>query len=298
MYWRKTYRTPMGRVVKEYHNGRAAPPPGSHRSERKKPTSEEKARLNRKAKEERIQLLLMNNFREGDYYITLTYRKERRPEGMKEAKKDLTAAIRALRREYKKAGEPLRWMANIEKGSRGGWHIHLALNRIMDTDLMVRRVWEHDRGGAHMDLMYEEGGFRQLAGYFAKDQDDGAAENSYSHSRNLVMPKEEKKEIKRPKTWKDEIRPPAGFRLDKSSVEEGYTRSGHPYRRYVLLPDERRESDAGGARIRRNLHENAGKVSKKGNVYPGAYKRGSPSGHTAGNRGRRRNLQRNDPEGD
>ena len=244
-YIRKWWDTPNGRIVEEYHSIRT-PPPGE-RSPRREATPEEMAKANHRQKERNVRLLIMANFTENDYYITLTYRKEDRPGSMEECKKHFTAFIARVKRAYKRAGVVLKWIRNIEKGSRGGWHIHLIVNRIRDADVIIRRAWKF--GGVHNALLYTEGGFKKLAEYMAKESRAGEGteavkENSYSSSRNLERPRPKKKEMSGKTFRGKKIRIPAGYVLDKESFYEGVNQyTGYPYRYYTLLilTDRRRE---------------------------------------------------------
>ena len=242
-YVKKYWNTPLGKVVEEYHS--AAGPPRGGRGERRRPTTEEMEKANQRQRQRKARLLLMNNFRADDYFVTLTYRAEERPESMKECRRQLTNFLARLKREYIKRGSELKWIRNIEVGSRGAWHIHMVVNRIPDTDLLIAKHWRHGRPKSV--LMYEDGGFRKLAEYMTKTG-GGMTEGgeSYSHSRNLIMPKERKRRVRGDITRKDggfrAIRIPKGYTLDTGSVYEGinvYT--GYPYRYYTLLkgPPER-----------------------------------------------------------
>lgn len=246
-YIRKWWDTPYARVVEEYHTREKPPPEG--RGKRRKPTPEEMAAANKRVKERNARLLIMANFREEDYYITLTYRKEDRPEELEECKKHFRSFIRKVQYAYRKAGEELKWMRNIEKGSRGGIHIHMILNRIPDTDVIIRRAWKY--GGVHTALLYADGGFKKLAEYMTKEGkrkagkdeegEESGKESSYSTSRNLKRPKPRTKKMSG-KTFREKIRIPEGYTLDKESSYEGingYT--GYPYRYYTLLTNRRRE---------------------------------------------------------
>lgn len=228
-------------MVEEYHS-RGQPPPGE-RAGKKAATPEAMARANKRQKERNARLLIMNNFGEDDYYITLTYRKEERPD-MEECKKQFQKFIRKVKEAYRKAGETLKWIRNIEIGSRGGIHIHLIVNRILNTDVIVRRFWSH--GGVHQTLLYLEGGFRELAAYMTKAGKDekGIRESSYSTSRNLDRP-EARTKVMSGRTFRNrKIRIPRGYYLDKGSLYEGINEyTGYPYRYYTLLilTDRRRE---------------------------------------------------------
>lgn len=237
-YIKKYWNTPIGKVVEEYHSG-AKPPPGG-RTARREPTPEEMEKANQRQKHRKAHLLLMNNFHEDDYFVTLTYRQEERPEDLAACQRQFRNFISRLRREYRKRGEELKWMRNIERGSRGAWHIHMVVNRIRDTDILIRRHWPY--GHPKNVLMYEEGGFRKLADYMTKAGDipKGQRGDCYSHSRNLTMPKEHRKQIKGDIIRKDgkfrAIHPPNGYYLEKESLYEGInTYTGYPYRYYVLL---------------------------------------------------------------
>ena len=134
----------------------------------------------------------------------------------------------------------MKWMLHTEIGSRGGVHHHLVINRIPDADLIMRRAWE--KGGVHIDLLYDEGGLRKLAEYLSKmpDEENKLRESRYSCSRNLKIPVAEVKIYKR-KTWKDEPKPPKGYYLDKETYHEGINPvTGYKYRRYILIRLNRR----------------------------------------------------------
>ena len=104
----------------------------------------------------------------------------------------------------------------------------------------MRRAWE--KGGVHIDLLYDEGGLRKLAEYLSKmpDEENKLRESRYSCSRNLKIPVAEVKIYKR-KTWKDEPKPPKGYYLDKETYHEGINPvTGYKYRRYILIRLNRR----------------------------------------------------------
>ena len=64
-----------------------------------------------------------------------------RPPDMAGALKDFQKAMRSVRKEYKKRGKELFWIRNIERGTKGAWHIHLIVNEIGETASILQRAW-------------------------------------------------------------------------------------------------------------------------------------------------------------
>ena len=172
------------------------------------------------------------HFRVEDYFTRLSYRVDERPPDMDAAKNDFSRFIRKVRTEYKKRGCELKWIRNIEVGTKNAWHIHIVVNRIPDTDLILSRAWKH--GAIHNQLIYDQG-FVKLAAYITKSPltDTRLRESSYSTSKNLPIPDPEKKVIR----WKEfhKIKPPKGYYLDKETYFEGINAMGYKYRTYTFL---------------------------------------------------------------
>lgn len=233
MYIRKTYNLGGYREVVEYHNGRYGAP-GEKRRQRRKPTSEQRRKQNARQKMINCRRKLRAHFSPGDYFLTLTYRKEDRPADMETAKDHLRRFLRQIRKKYKKLSREMKWIANIEVGSRGAWHVHLVLNRIPDLDTAAAAAWPHGR--IQQQLLYEDGAFDRLAAYMTKspDTEERLVESHFSSSRNLPIPEPEVHIFRHHKTWKA-IRIPRGWLLDTNSVTEGINPvTGYPYRTYTL----------------------------------------------------------------
>ena len=178
---------------------------------------------------------MREHFRENDYYVTLTYARDARPPDMEAAKRDFVKMARRLRREYASAGKSLKWIRNIEVGTKGAWHVHLVINRFPDLDSILQDVWPHGR--VHYQLLHERGGFRELATYMTKTPktDPRLKEASYSTSRNMPIPDPEI-QIIGSRTWKKKPIIPQGWYLDQESFWEGINPvTGYPYRTYTLL---------------------------------------------------------------
>lgn len=240
-YKRLTYLFRDSIEIYEYLDGRYGAP-GEKRGKKKKATPEQMKKRNQWNRERKARHRLKTWFHENDYLALLTYRREERPLNMKAAKEDFRKAVRIIRREYRKRGHELRWMRNIEVGPKGAWHIHLVINRIPDTDLILKKAWIYGR--VTFKHLYEEGGFTDLAGYITKTPDtanrygENLVETSYQPSKNLPIREPERKELVR---WPKKPREKKGFCLDKTGFYEGINPvTGCRYRCYTLIRINRR----------------------------------------------------------
>ena len=226
---------------------------GEKRKKKTKQTPEQMELYNRINKAKKIRRTIGLNFKQSDYWVTLTYR-DGKGKGIDEIKHDMENFRNRLRYAYKKRGSALKWIQVIEIGKRGGLHIHMVLNRIEGTDLLVAKNWEH--GHPYFKPLYEEGQYENLACYMAKlpPEESGSGKKweecvekledenySYSTSRNLVRPQpDERKKYKRrtmERAIKEGPKPTPGYYIDKGSVRIGVNRvTGWSYMYYTELP--------------------------------------------------------------
>lgn len=244
---RKTYRLRKGKIleVEEYHQGNYGAP-GKRRNKKEKPTKEQMQLINRMNKRKNCRLRLLEYFNEGDIFATWTYSIENRPGDMAAALKDFQKAKRKVQREYRKRGKELFWIRNIERGTKGAWHIHLIVNEIGDSASIIQRAWE--KGGTyccdirHNSKVYDED-FSKLASYMTKTAGigekkvDGTTEkarikeSNYGTSKNMPLPEPKKKILFQ---WKTEIKPVKGYYIVK--YYQGINPvNGFPYRRYTMI---------------------------------------------------------------
>lgn len=238
-YRQKKYIFKNAIEIEEYHSARFGAP-GQARLKKRKPTPEQIAKINQWNKEKNCRHKLRAHFDINDYFADLTYRKDLRPADMAQAKKEFSTFMRIVRAEYRKRGCILKWIRNIEVGKRNAWHVHLVINRIPDTDLILRKAWTF--GKVVTQLLYDRGEFRDLAAYITKTPltDPRLEDANYSASRNLPVPEPQMKTYLRWKSWKKEPRIPEGFYLDPESFHEGENPvTGFPYRVYTLLRTRR-----------------------------------------------------------
>ena len=96
--------------------------PGIKRGDKVKPTKEEQKKVNTRAAERKLRLLLNANFGYGDYHLELDYiRKKGQPDRSREQmRKDMDIFLRELRKECKKAGIELKYVHVMEIGKKEG----------------------------------------------------------------------------------------------------------------------------------------------------------------------------------
>ena len=263
----KTYQYPNATEVEEHLDGRYGAP-GQKREKKKKPTPEEMKKANQRNKEKWCRRKMRAWFSRDDLWVTLTYAPDCRPPDMATAKKQFSRFIRNVRDRYRRRGYVLRWIRNIEVGTKNAWHIHMLVARIPDTDLIIADTWAY--GTVDMKPCHKEGNFRRLAAYLTKtpETEPRLRESAYDASRNLPLEKPEEKKLKRWKE-KDEIQVPEGYYLDEDSYYEGKNPiTGSPYREYTLLRAREKEvpPDAKGRHIHKRKHKGPRKGGRKGDV--------------------------------
>ncbi len=248
---RKTYKYRYGDIVdvEEYHDGNYGAP-GKKRIKKEKPTKEKMRQVNDLNKAKRCRQRLLEYFDQGDIFATWTYEVKNRPENMENALKDFQSAMQRVRRVYKKRGRELFWIRNIERGTKGAWHIHLVINEIGDTVNIIQKAWK--KGGTwSVEIKNSRFGnedFAKLANYITKNErtteikKDGShgkprlKDTNYNTSRNMPLPEPEVDKLVR---WKREPKPKKGYYI--ADIYEGINPvTGYKYRRYTMVRMHRR----------------------------------------------------------
>lgn len=249
MVKRKKYKFRKGDIidVEEFHDGQYGGP-GKGRTPRAKPTEEQMRAVNARNKMQRCRRRLLEYFGPGDIFATWTYEVKNRPPDMKAALKDFQDAMKRVRKEFKKRGYEVFWIRNIERGTKGAWHIHLIIKEIGDTVSIIQKAWKKGATWATRikeSSFYDED-FTKLASYMTKDENtlpekkDGTTgkprlkETNYNISRNMPLPEPKVEKLRR---WQQEPKPKKGYYIAK--IYEGINPvTGYMYRRYTMIRSE------------------------------------------------------------
>ena len=215
---------------------------GADRGLGRKKTPEEMREANLRQAARKLARKINANFRPGDWHITLTYKRENRPEP-KEAQKVVAKLLDNLRREFKARGFTLKYVLVTEYKQKAIHH-HMVINQVNDgkatTIGIVRKNWK-DRGHIQAVPLYEDGEYQTLAEYLVKETEktfrdpEAPFKQRYSCSRNLITPKPECRNRTAKKGWKLDPKPRAGYYIIRESLYNGFDRLGYPYQRYVMV---------------------------------------------------------------
>ncbi len=271
MHIKKTYRYKNVKEVERHHAGRY----GKHTrpGQRKKPTTEEMARINERNCIKKLRRKIQANFDEDDLFLTLTYRAASRPDA-KEARKRLRGFLAGIRKIWKKEGQALKYIVVTEYLNKSIHH-HLILNDLPDGTgpKRVNRIWKKN-GSTHNRYLYEDGQYDRLASYLVKETNKtfrtagNPAKLRYSCSRNLKDPKPKIEKLKRD-DWPEEPRVSKGWYLDKGSLVNGIDRRGYRYQSYRLIrltkKNRPRKGNTGAGSTLRRGKKNAVKTGKNKN---------------------------------
>ena len=224
-----------------YNNGIGAV--REKRAKRSKPTSERQAAINRKRAALILTRLLNANFGRGDLYVTCSFGKDNRPGDAKKFRQIVRNFLKALRKLYKQLDIQLRYIWVGERGERGAEHVHMVMTGI--DGRLLQSLWPY--GYVTYKPMDPSGSYHKLAGYFIKYSDrtmrtEGRLQGKrYNPSKNLIHPEPEKTRIRKRKQFNpNDIKVPAGWYLDKETVEHGISEvTGFEFLHYtlVMLPD-------------------------------------------------------------
>lgn len=216
-----------------------AHPKGERRGKKEKPTPEAQLKVNYKKQAREICIYMNANFKGGDYHVTLTYEKDKRPESIRQAKHDRAVFLTRLRRRMKKEQIDLKYLIVTEIGDRGALHHHMVVNQIPVE--WLRKAWQ--QGRIDIRPLDDTGQYSRLAEYFAKYlpkwKKAGGKGRAWTHSKNLYRPITVKRIVTRNRFRRDP-KPRKGYYIDKDTVQCGISdHTGYEFLRYILVKEER-----------------------------------------------------------
>lgn len=246
MYLQRTTKYGNRIKVRKYRTARYGVK-GERRRKREKPSSLAIEQMNERRREEKFEQLMINNFTSADWYLTLTYRKEERPDE-ETAKRQISKFFRDARRIQRKAGEELRYMSAAEglDSKTGNIHFHIVISAGA-WDGKVQDLWPYGR--VKMEHLYKDYDYHGLAVYMLKEQEARKRSEffrqAYACSRNLVKP-EEKVEIRPANCWREKPAVPAslkklGYEIDAATIYQGVDLFSYPYQEYVMVRREKQK---------------------------------------------------------
>lgn len=217
---------------------------GSKVAPKKKPTTEEMIKINRRIAAKKLRWKIKTNFTmTEDYHMVLTYKKDNRPDA-EQAEKLLKNFLQNMRRAYRKNNTEFKWIIVTEYLNKAIHH-HMIINGIPDTIKLVAKYWKD--GHANFTPLEDESSFGDLAEYLIKETDktfrSGRHQKQrYRCSRNLKEPIV-KTEIVYANTFIKEPKPKKGYYIDKNSIIEGVNEFGYRYQYYTMIKikDDRKQ---------------------------------------------------------
>lgn len=199
------------------------------RQPKQKETPECMKAINIRERQKRLRHLIIANFHEDDYFVTLTWYRELRPDDLESAKNLVKKFLRKLRKEYKRKDMELKYIGVLERGSKGGLHFHMIVNRMEGIDKLINSLWDY--GNVNYKLLYQDGRFRSLADYLGKE----CHERWPTRSRNLVKPDVKTRKLKGDQDILSEVpEHKKGYSIVKDSIVSGINPfTGRAYLKYA-----------------------------------------------------------------
>ena len=146
------------------------------RAAKQRASSEAQARMNRKYRYQRLELMLAANFRPGDLVVTLTCDDQHLPVSRKEASAQLKYFRSRLTAQRQKQGQDLVMVWSTEhKHGEGRWHHHCVINATGE---------EHDHIRKQCSLLSKIAYLQ----YMAKEDREHPGQRNWSYTRNAAKP--------------------------------------------------------------------------------------------------------------
>jgi len=195
------------------------------------PTKEQQKAVNKRISNQRRLWTICDTFRKDDYFVTLTYRRDERPDDMDSAMKLIGRTLAKVSRKLKQSDIKLTYMHMAERGTKGAIHHHILIKNRFDIGLFAK-MWTV--GSVNIQQIYTSN-MLKLGMYMIKG-DSESSEKRYSQSRDIAAPKPVTEIIKAEK-WLEKPRPKKGY--DIINIVEGTDAEfAFPYQEYIMVKRE------------------------------------------------------------
>ena len=185
---------------------------------------EKRAEYIHRGKVRQLSRLINANFKEGDMFITLTFRKS---VSLAQCRTDMINYLRRLKRCREKLGIlPMKYIYVTERGVNGrNKHHHLLLNDMPADDVI--RLWKHGR--VLISRLNPYADYTGIANYITKEKRP-RDEKGWCRSQNLTVPQPRTAYLE---PYADNIRLPAECRDFHIVANENFYGQGAGMRKYL-----------------------------------------------------------------
>ena len=202
-------------IMRSLHPGVGKRTPGLKRKAKQNQTPEKVAAVNFRNAVKRLTAILNNNFKDGDYHITLSYAAETDPQ---EAKACLDRFLRNMHDYCKRHGIEWKRVAVTEYENKRVHH-HVVCSGV-EREIIEAR-WKH--GHVNFRELYTKGCYHELADYLVKETEktfrkpDAVSRQRYNPSRNIVVPVPKIEEVSKAQLNRDP-KPLKGYYIVSETV--------------------------------------------------------------------------------
>lgn len=204
---------------------------GTPRSKKRNPTSDAVKKNNQTLRAERLQMLIMLNFKHG-YMAVLEYDKGSSPRTYQDADKYMMQILKRIKRTHK----DFKYIATTERGKVSKELHHHVVVDSLESAKLLHAAWAAGYMPEPRQIYQDGNSFKSLATYLIKQETKEEKPKgfpSYHASKNLIQPHVEYHVIEEP--WQDEPTPPQGYEIIPQSLKNGFNEHiGVKYQSYML----------------------------------------------------------------
>ena len=208
--------------------------------------------------------ILNENFMPDDWFVTLHYELQNRPDNIEKAKKQLSIFLSVVKKLYIESGVEFKYVKTTAFGDKGSLHHHIVIPRGVDTR-KITKVWKEiikatqKARPPQYTALYSDGEYSVLAAYICRQGDNSTAKEKnmrkWTCSRNIKKPEPEEVKTVNKIKWNEPPTPWPGYYIVEESIRAGCNPiTGVPYLFYrmVKLPPNFVCYDDSGKRLTGN----------------------------------------------